>query len=89
MYEEGIIKQMISQHSVLMHKNNIQSRERHFTKSIWNQAKSQSAYIHYHWKTVGSCYIAQGAQLSALWWSREVRWGGKEAQKVWDIYVYL
>ena len=38
---------MISQHSVLMHKNNIQSRERHFTKSIWNQAKSQSAYIHY------------------------------------------
>ena len=45
---------MISQLSVLMHKNNIQNRERRFTKSIWNQAKSQCAYIHYHCKTVGT-----------------------------------
>ena len=64
---------MISQHSVLMHKNNLQNRERRFTKSIWNQAESQCAYIHYHCKIVGSCCVEQGAQLSALWSSREVR----------------
>ena len=34
--------------------------------------------IHYHvWnrQLVGSCFIAHGAQLRALWWPRGVRWG--------------
>ena len=47
-------------------------------------------YIHYHlWnrQLVGSCCIAQGAQLGALWWwPREV--GGGKSQRE-GIYVYF
>ena len=50
---------------------------------------------------VGSCCIAQGAQLGALWWPRGVGcgwgwvWGGggvslrRETQEGGDIYIYL
>ena len=39
---------------------------------------------------VGSCCIAQGAQLGALWWPRGVRWrAAGEAQNRGDIYIYI
>ena len=39
---------------------------------------------------VGSCYIAQGAHLGALWWPRGVGWerGGSEAKEGGDICIY-
>ena len=40
---------------------------------------------------MGSCCIAQGAQLSALWWPRGVVWGagGIEAQEGGDICILI
>ena len=39
---------------------------------------------------MGSCYIAQGARLSAVWQHRAVGWGGVGGRlKREEIYVYL
>ena len=41
-------------------------------------------------KLVGSCCMAQGAQLGALWWTREVGWavGGREASEGGDVRIH-
>ena len=43
-------------------------------------------------QTVGTCCIAQGAQLTALWWCSWMGWGRgggmKEVQRE-GIYVYI
>ena len=40
---------------------------------------------------VGSCCIAQGTQLGALWWPREMGWedGRREAQQGGDICILM
>ena len=44
-------------------------------------------------QTVGTCCIAQGAQLTALWWCRWMGWGrgrGDEGSpKGGDICIYI
>ena len=49
--------------------------------------------MHYHvWnrELVGSCCIAQGAQLAALWWPRGLGWGGGTAtQEEGDICIHM
>ena len=40
---------------------------------------------------MGTCCIAQGAELGALWWPRWVGWGGgggREVQKGGDIGIH-
>ena len=43
------------------------------------------------WTEVGTCYLARGAQLGALWWPREMGWwvGGKKIPEGEDIYMYV
>ena len=36
---------------------------------------------------MGSCYIAQGAQLGALWWPGG--WAGREAQEGGDECIHM